>query len=280
MCIRDSRLTGLPNRELFAQRLARSLHGRLTVDPPMTVCLLDLDHFKYLNDSRGHRVGDSLVVAVAQRISALLGEAFIARVGGDEFGLLVEGLSTREDTTRFGQQLLAAFEQPFDIDDIDCYVSASVGIAVGHATDRAEVVMSNACLLYTSPDGTVRVAGDQWSVLQGQGVGLRGLLANQVSVQLRHQIAGGGVVDEGATLGGHDDVLIGLPGGELEVGRHHRAVDHRIGEGDLADDRPVGGVQDPEGSLVGAAGGGGDLGHLLLAVAQEVACLLYTSRCV
>lgn len=138
------RLTGLPNRELFAQRLARSLHGRLTVDPPMTVCLLDLDHFKYLNDSRGHRVGDSLVVAVAQRISALLGEAFIARVGGDEFGLLVEGLSTREDTTRFGQQLLAAFEQPFDIDDIDCYVSASVGIAVGHATDRAEVVMSNA----------------------------------------------------------------------------------------------------------------------------------------
>ena len=138
------RLTGLPNRELFTQRLARSLHGRLTVDPPVTICLLDLDHFKYLNDSRGHRVGDSLVVAVAERIGDLLQGDFLARVGGDEFGLLVEGLATIEEATVFADQLLAAFGQPFDIDDIDCYVSASIGVAFGHPTDRAEMVLSNA----------------------------------------------------------------------------------------------------------------------------------------
>jgi diguanylate cyclase (GGDEF)-like protein/PAS domain S-box-containing protein len=138
------RLTGLPNRELFTQRLARSLHGRLSIDPPVTVCLLDLDHFKYLNDSRGHRVGDSLVVAVAARIQELLHGAFIARVGGDEFGLLAEGFGTIQEASAFGERLLEAFDRPFEIDDIDCYVSASVGIAFGHSTDRAEVVLSNA----------------------------------------------------------------------------------------------------------------------------------------
>ncbi len=138
------RLTGLPNRELFTQRLARSLHGRLTVDPPVTVCLLDLDHFKYLNDSRGHRVGDLLVVGVAERIGRLLDGNFIARVGGDEFGLLVEGPASVNEATAFGNRLLAAFSQPFEVDSIDCYVSASIGIAFGRSSDRAEVVLSNA----------------------------------------------------------------------------------------------------------------------------------------
>jgi diguanylate cyclase (GGDEF)-like protein/PAS domain S-box-containing protein len=137
-------LTGLANRELFMQRLSRSLHTRLTVDSPMTVCFLDLDHFKYLNDSRGHRVGDSLVVAVAQRLEHSVDGHFIARVGGDEFGLLVEGLAGHTDAVGFGHHLLAAFDKPFVVDDIDCYVTASIGIAFGHASDRAETIMSNA----------------------------------------------------------------------------------------------------------------------------------------
>ncbi len=137
-------LTGLANREHFMQRLSRSLHSRLTVDPPMTVCCLDLDHFKYLNDSRGHRVGDSLVMAVAQRLEHSVDGHFIARVGGDEFGLLVEGLDGHTDAVGFGHHLLAAFDKPFMVDDIDCYVTASIGIAFGYASDRAETIMSNA----------------------------------------------------------------------------------------------------------------------------------------
>jgi len=137
-------LTGLPNRELFMQRLSRSLHSRLTVDPPITVCFLDLDHFKYLNDSRGHRVGDSLVKAVAQRLEHSVGGHFIARVGGDEFGLVVEGLAGHTDAVGFGHDLLAAFDKPFLVDEIDCYVTSSIGIAFGFASDRAETIMSNA----------------------------------------------------------------------------------------------------------------------------------------
>jgi diguanylate cyclase (GGDEF)-like protein/PAS domain S-box-containing protein len=137
-------LTGLANRELFMQRLDRSLHARLTVDPPMTVCLLDLDHFKYLNDSRGHRVGDALVVAVAKRLERMVDGHFIARLGGDEFGLLVEGLDGHVDAIGFGHRLLSVFDQPFIVEDIDCYITASIGIAFGFASDRAETIMSNA----------------------------------------------------------------------------------------------------------------------------------------
>ncbi|MHB1710552.1 MAG: putative bifunctional diguanylate cyclase/phosphodiesterase [Acidimicrobiales bacterium] len=137
-------LTGLANRELFMQHLARSLHTRPATDPPMTVCFLDLDNFKYLNDSRGHRVGDSLVIAVAERIDHLVPGHFIARVGGDEFGLLVEGLSDHNDAVAFGNRLLSAFDQPFPVENIDCYVTASIGIAFGSVTDRPETVMSNA----------------------------------------------------------------------------------------------------------------------------------------
>lgn len=137
-------LTGLANRELFMQRLSRSLPARLTVDPPMTVCFLDLDHFKYLNDSRGHRVGDSLVMAVAKRLELAVDGHFIARVGGDEFGLLVEGLAGHTEAVSFGNRLLAAFDQAFTVDEIDCYVTASIGIAFGYASDRAETIMSNA----------------------------------------------------------------------------------------------------------------------------------------
>lgn len=138
------RLTQLPNRELFTQRLARSLHGRLTGDSPVTVCLLDLDHFKYLNDSRGHRVGDLLVTAVAERLGLLLDGDFIARVGGDEFGLLVEGPASVSEARAFGERLLAAFQKPFELDSIDTYATASVGIAFGRSSDGAEVVLSNA----------------------------------------------------------------------------------------------------------------------------------------
>lgn len=137
-------LTGLANRELFMQHLARSLRARPAVDAPMTVCFLDLDHFKYLNDSRGHRVGDALVIAVAERLDRLVQGHFIARVGGDEFGLLVEGLSDHNVAIAFGNRLLSAFDRPFPVESIDCYVTASIGIAFGGATDRPEAIMSNA----------------------------------------------------------------------------------------------------------------------------------------
>jgi diguanylate cyclase (GGDEF)-like protein/PAS domain S-box-containing protein len=137
-------LTGLPNRELFMQRLIASLHGRLGIDPPVTVCFLDLDHFKYVNDSRGHRTGDALVEAVAERLVGAVDGHFIARVGGDEFGMLVEGLTDQEAAVAFTARLLSVFDEPFLVDAVDCYVTASVGIAFARTPDQAETVMRNA----------------------------------------------------------------------------------------------------------------------------------------
>lgn len=137
-------LTGLPNRELFMQRLNGSLHGRLGVDPPVTVCFLDLDHFKYVNDSRGHRTGDALVEAVAERLVGAVDGHFIARVGGDEFGMLVEGLSDQRAAVDFTARLLSVFDEPFLVDAVDCYVTASVGVAFARSPDHAEMVMRNA----------------------------------------------------------------------------------------------------------------------------------------
>jgi diguanylate cyclase (GGDEF)-like protein/PAS domain S-box-containing protein len=137
-------LTGLPNRELFTQRLIASLHGRLGIDPPVTVCFLDLDHFKYVNDSRGHRTGDALVEAVSQRLVGAVDNHFIARVGGDEFGVLVEGLADQQAAVDFAAQLLSVFDEPFLVDAVDCYVTASVGLAFARTPDQSGMVMRNA----------------------------------------------------------------------------------------------------------------------------------------
>jgi diguanylate cyclase (GGDEF)-like protein/PAS domain S-box-containing protein len=137
-------LTGLPNRELFTQRLVASLHGRLGIDPPVTVCFLDLDHFKYVNDSRGHRTGDALVEAVSRRLVGAVDKHFIARVGGDEFGVLVEGLVDQQAAVDFAAQLLSVFDEPFLVDAVDCYITASVGLAFARTPDQSGMVMRNA----------------------------------------------------------------------------------------------------------------------------------------
>lgn len=136
-------LTGLPNRVHFRQRLTGTLDQRLSVDPPVAVLFLDLDHFKYLNDSRGHSVGDQLVVAVAERLVRAAEGNFIARVGGDEFGFLVEGLTGGDGAEAFARRLATLFERPFTVDGTDCYVTASIGVAVGTSGDSADVLLRN-----------------------------------------------------------------------------------------------------------------------------------------
>ncbi len=136
-------LTGLPNRVHFRRRLTGTLDRRLSVDPPVAVLFLDLDHFKYLNDSRGHSIGDQLVVAVAERLVAASEGHFLARVGGDEFGFLLEGVRGKEDAVAFAERLLALFQRSFTVDGTDCFVTASIGAAVGTSGDTADVLLRN-----------------------------------------------------------------------------------------------------------------------------------------
>jgi diguanylate cyclase (GGDEF)-like protein len=121
-------LTGLPNRALFTDRLEQALRRALRDRRAFAVLFLDLDRFKGVNDGLGHLAGDRLLVEVGRRLAGRLrpGDT-VARFGGDEFALLVEGGVA--DVLRVADRLLTAFDQPFDLDGREVRAAASIGIA-------------------------------------------------------------------------------------------------------------------------------------------------------
>ena len=138
-------LTGLPNRSLFLDRMRHALDRAERESEPVAVLFCDLDGFKTVNDSLGHRTGDRLLVMVAERLSECLrpGDT-IARLGGDEFAVLLEELREPGDAARAAQRLLDALEAPFELRDREFYVSVSIGIAAGK--DDAETLLRDADL--------------------------------------------------------------------------------------------------------------------------------------
>jgi diguanylate cyclase (GGDEF)-like protein len=125
-------LTGLPNRSLFLDRMRHALARAERADTPVAVLFCDLDGFKTVNDSLGHRTGDRLLVLVAERLAERLRPSdTIARLGGDEFAVLLEELREPGDAARAAQRMLHALEAPFELRDREFYISASIGIAAG-----------------------------------------------------------------------------------------------------------------------------------------------------
>jgi diguanylate cyclase (GGDEF)-like protein len=129
LAYRDA-LTGLPNRLLFADRLDQALASAARAGTPLAVLLMDLDHFKYVNDTLGHRIGDLLLKEVAGRLQAVLRRATdtVARLGGDEFAILLAGASI-SDAQRLGQAILRALEAPMTLEEQVVDIAASIGIA-------------------------------------------------------------------------------------------------------------------------------------------------------
>jgi len=130
MAYHDS-LTGLPNRKLFSDRLGIALAQAQRNKKEVGIAMLDLDKFKDVNDTLGHGVGDLLLKAAAERLSAALRKGdTVARIGGDEFVLILPDLKVVEDAINIAQKIVDGFRKPFLIDSHQLIVTTSIGIAV------------------------------------------------------------------------------------------------------------------------------------------------------
>jgi len=129
-------LTGLPNRALFRDRLVHALHLSERQNHLLSVMFLDLDGFKYINDSLGHAVGDQLLIAVADRLRVTVRESdTVARLGGDEFAILLEFFGDHSEASKMAEKVLLAFKPPFILNDHEFYISTSIGVALSPTDD-------------------------------------------------------------------------------------------------------------------------------------------------
>ncbi|MFD4597941.1 putative bifunctional diguanylate cyclase/phosphodiesterase [Streptomyces sp. NPDC058464] len=163
-------VTRLPNRTLFFERLSAALEAESYEQSGtgrIGLCYLDLDGFKAVNDTLGHRVGDRLLAAVAERLTRVSDEAgfaragapLVARLGGDEFALLVEDSTGTEQLADLAESALAALQAPFDLAGQRLSLSASIGVVERHAAGTTATGLMQAAdttLYWAKADGKSR----------------------------------------------------------------------------------------------------------------------------
>jgi diguanylate cyclase (GGDEF)-like protein len=142
---RHDSLSGLPNRAAFRDEMEQALK-RVRRGHMISVMCLDLDHFKNVNDTLGHVLGDKLLCAAAGRLKDVVRETdVIARLGGDEFAVLQTGLDRPEAAGSLAQRIITAINQPYDLDGHQVVVSTSIGVAISpHDGNTTEALLRNA----------------------------------------------------------------------------------------------------------------------------------------
>lgn len=123
-------LTGLPNRELFNDRLNNSLIQAQRSGKSMALLFLDLDRFKMINDTLGHSTGDELLIGVAKQLATCVRKSdTVARLGGDEFTLILNETNQPADAAQVAEKIIALFSQPIRLADKELFITASIGIS-------------------------------------------------------------------------------------------------------------------------------------------------------
>jgi diguanylate cyclase (GGDEF)-like protein len=148
-------LTGLPNRVLFGDRIEHALARRSSPTRRVAVMLCDLDSFKDVNDTLGHSSGDEVLIAAADRLSSCVRPAdTVARVGGDEFAILIDDASGVDEVASVAARVCSAMRTPFTVAGRDFIVQVSVGIAMANQYDtRSEKLLQDADVaLYATKD--------------------------------------------------------------------------------------------------------------------------------
>jgi diguanylate cyclase (GGDEF)-like protein/PAS domain S-box-containing protein len=178
-------LTGLPNRVLFGDRLDQALERLRRRPGQFAILFLDLDRFKLVNDSLGHRLGDELLVEVALRLrQAIRAADTVARFGGDEFGLLLEDVAGEHDAIGTAERIAALFAKPFVIAGREHFVTASIGIVFAQGgEDSGGLIRDADAAMYRAKErGRAR-----YEVFDGE-MRERAITRLQVESDLRHAI--------------------------------------------------------------------------------------------
>jgi diguanylate cyclase (GGDEF)-like protein/PAS domain S-box-containing protein len=154
---RTDSLTGLANRATFVERLHQVHAAAKRGGHPFAVLYLDLDHFKDINDTRGHPVGDLLLKEVAERLKSRARESdVVARLGGDEFAILQTDIADPADAGALGADIIESLGQPYHLDGADLHVTASVGISPftgGAASPDTMLAQADLALYRAKEDG-------------------------------------------------------------------------------------------------------------------------------
>lgn len=155
-------LTALPNRALYGERLDQALASGARMNTPLAVLLMDLDHFKDVNDSLGHPIGDMLLCEVAARLQSAVGRSTtqtVARLGGDEFAILLPD-ATAAEAERVAAEVVRALEAPMTLDGHLVDVRASIGIAAfpDHGNESATLLRRADIAMYAAKRKNLSVA--------------------------------------------------------------------------------------------------------------------------
>jgi diguanylate cyclase (GGDEF)-like protein/PAS domain S-box-containing protein len=172
-------LTGLPNRAMFKDRLTVALGQARRFRRCVAVMFLDLDQFKFVNDTLGHSAGDQLLWGVGERLAnSVREEDTVARLGGDEFTLLLNELNGEDDAVVVAQKILQVISQPFVLEGQELYITTSIGIALYPADgDDAETLLKNAdAAMYRAKElgrNTYQLCTPEMNVRAGQRLALQ-----------------------------------------------------------------------------------------------------------